>query len=292
MPVKDPFYVSSSKSALTRGNDYYLRGCHAEALKYFEEGLISSRLADDVTLMVISLNAAGAAKMAMGDYLGAALSLEEALELSVNDPSSPVLPTILGNLGAVAHKAGQESDAKELWERAATLAEERGENPASFLASLARDDYLSGRDEDFALSLKRAVESLDKPGADDASRADVLNLSGLDALRKGDLIGSENFLNLALALDRQNENQKGLSEDLEAFAALEKEKGSFEKAAVYLGRAFYLRAALKDKKAMERVFTLLEEATLKGATTDLTAYRRILKSPNIYDPLTAFCPSL
>jgi tetratricopeptide (TPR) repeat protein len=292
MPPKDSFYVSASKSALARGNDYYLRGCHAEALKYFEEGLISSRLADDVTLMTVSLNAVAAAKMARGDYPGAALSLEAALEESLNDPARPVLPTILGNLGAVAHKSGRESDARELWERAASLSEERGESPAAFLASLARDDYQKERRDAFPLSLQRALESLDHPDTDDLSRADILNLAGLSALRQGDLSRAESLLNSALTLDRKNENQKGLSEDLEAFAALEKEKGSFEKSAVYLGRAFYLRTALKDKGSMERVFKLLEEAVQKGAPTDLSPYRRILRSPDLFDPLTLFCPAL
>jgi tetratricopeptide (TPR) repeat protein len=290
MPVNDPFFVAGSKSSLTRGNEYYLRGCHGEALKYFEDGLVAARLSDNVPLIVTGLNAIGAAKMAAGDYNGAAQSLEIALEESLNEETRPLLPTILGNLGSVAHKAGSRVDARELWERAATLALERGESPAIFLANLARDDYLNNSGEGFSLSFQRAFESLDHPDTDLFSRADILNLAGLDSLKKGDLSSSESYLQEALTLDRQNENQKGLAEDLEAFAALEKERGSFEKSAVYLGRAFYLRAALKEKKDMERIFKLLEEASKNGASSDLSSYRMILKSPELFDPLKALCP--
>jgi Tfp pilus assembly protein PilF len=228
--------------------------------------------------------------MALSDYDGAASVLAKALSLSLNDPGTPALPAIFGNLGSVAHRMGRRGEAENYWERAASEAERLGESPAPYLGSLLRNAYDSKNAEALETNLARALGSLEHPGTDSASRADILNLAGLAALDRGDPETARARLSEALDLDRAGENVEGMAEDLEALAKLENMAGDFGKEAGFLDRAFYLRTALKDKKGAARIRASLEAAAKAGANADLAEYRRLTEHPNLFDPYASLCP--
>jgi tetratricopeptide (TPR) repeat protein len=293
LPPADPFYLGSAKDSLSRGNHWYLRGCFREAARFYDEALASARLSDSVVHMVMSLNALGAVRLAEGNLGAAAALLDEAAELSRSDPAMPELPAVLGNLGTLAWRAGRRSDALGFWEDAASRAQAAGLSPAVHLASLARARLGEGAPAEaaFADALERARASLEHPGTPPAARADVLNLLARDAYRRGLLEESRSFLSQALEIDRHEENQAGLAEDLELSAKLQGAAEDFPAAASSLERAFYLRAALKDREGTRRVLSALRELRLSaGLPKSLERIEAVARDPELFSPMDDRCP--
>jgi tetratricopeptide (TPR) repeat protein len=292
MPPVDPFHLGEAKDALGRGNHWFQRGCFAEADRYFELGLEQARLADDVPLIVKALNARGAALLAGGRLNPAALSLEQALELSDADPARPELDSVLGNLGLLALKAGRPDDAKELWGQAARAAAASGLNPVLYHCNLARLARSSGDDRAFREQTALAVAGLaSEPAPAESSAADAYSLAALVALADGDDLGAETYLDLALGLDRKNENQKGLAQDLDALAGLQAKSGRPAEAAASLDRAFYLWAALGERANLAATLARLEALSKEtGRPKSVAEYQKIYRSPSSFDPINRQCP--
>jgi Tfp pilus assembly protein PilF len=290
MPPSDPFHLAEAKDALSRGNHWFQRGCPAEADRYFELGLEQARMADDVSLIINGLNARGAALVAQGRLNQAALILEQALELSAADPERPELHSVLGNLGLLALKADRKDDARELWREAVAEAERKGLNPILFHCNLARLEMDAGDKAAFRLRLAQAMALLEADASERAA-ADAYNLAATAAMEDGDDVSAETYLNDALTLDRKNENQVGLAQDLETLASLQIKTGRFSEAAASLDRAFYLWAALGDKTALNRTMQSLSALSKSsGAPKNVEVYQRIQRNPAAFDPINRLCP--
>lgn len=289
LPPQDPYHLAQAKDSLGRGNHWYQRGCPSEAIGWFRAGLEEARLADRVDLIVMALNALGAAYLRAGDLDSAALALERALDLSSADPAKPELPTVWGNLGSLAYQAGRLDDARDFWLSAVAEAERRGSNPALFHCDLARLALVLGQDEEFR---SRAALALTlSEGVSEAVRADALNLSAQAALADGNKAQAETYLLAALELDRVGENQMGLAQDLETLAGLEASTGRAAEAAASLDRAFFLWAALGDRSAQRRVMGSLEELSkTSGIPKNLKPYQDVIKNPKLFDPMERLCP--
>jgi tetratricopeptide (TPR) repeat protein len=243
--------------------------------------------------MTMALNALGAVRLAEGRLGEAAALLGEAADLSRAAPGEPGLPAVLGNLGTLAFRSGRREDALAFWEDAAARAEADGESPAVHLASLARALLPEGGAPGpaFAAALARAEASLSHPGTPPAARADVLNLLARDALARGDGAASRAFLAEALDIDRHEESQEGLAEDLELLAALSASAGDWAAAASGLERAFYLRAALKDRDGVHRTLDGLRRLHReRGVPRGLAAAEAVARDPGLFSPLEDRCP--
>lgn len=288
-PPEDPFHLAQAKDTLGRGNHWYRRGCPAEAIRYFQVGLEQARMADRVDLIVKALNALGAAHMADGNLNAAATVLEQALELSITDPAKPDLESVWGNLGLLAYKANRLEDAKEIWQGAINEALAKGLSPTVFHCNLARLAREAGRQEEFltqaALALETSVNSKEE------ARADALNLSALAFIDQGNLQIADTYLKEALELDRLNENQTGLAQDLEILGELAIRSGRWQEAASNLDRAFYLFAALGDRQAQRRVLAALVKLSKEtGFPKSIEPYQRVMKDPKLFDPINELCP--
>jgi tetratricopeptide (TPR) repeat protein len=270
-----------------------LRGCGREAARFYGEALTSARLSDSVAHIVMALNALGAARLAEGDLAAAAGLLDEAAELSRSEPGNPEIAPVLGNLGTLAWRAGRRDDALEFWEDAASRASSGNESPAVSLASVARSKLADGPSPGpgFAESLARAAAAAGHPGTPDSAKADVLNLRARDALMGGRPDEARAFLAGALEIDRRLENQGGLAEDLEMAAALASASGDWAGAASSLERAFYLRAALRDRDGMGRVMGALRTLNRdRGLPKTLAPMEAVQRDPSLFNPMEERCP--
>ena len=289
LPPKDPYHLGQAKDNLGRGNHWYQRGCPVEAIGWFQSGLEEARLADSVDLIVKALNALGAAYLRTGHLDQAALALETALDLSSAQPDRPELPTVWGNLGALAFQAGRLDAARVFWLSAIREAEAKGTSPALFHCDLARLALSRGDDGEFK---SRAAQALAlSEGASDSVKADALNLSAQSSLKDGNAAAAEAHLLEALELDRKGENQVGLAQDLEALAGIQASSGRSLEALASLDRAFFLWVALGDKAASRRVMGRLEE--LRAATNlpkSLKPYQDVIRNPKLFDPMERLCP--
>jgi tetratricopeptide (TPR) repeat protein len=306
MPPRDPFHLAEAKDALGRGNHWYRRGCPGEAARWFAEALESARLSDRVDLIVKSLNALGAARMAEGDLDAAAAALETALALASSDPDRPEMASVWGNLGTLAFEAGRPDDARGFWLAAIDEAGRRGASAAVFHCDLARLALSLGDEAEFRsrASLALAAAEADsaaaaKAGADQegvfspvrAALADALGLSARVALAGGDPASAEAMLRRALELDRGNEDHPGLAQDLEALASIEEASGRPAEAAASLDRAFYLWAAVGDRAAQKRALARLESLSAEtGHPKSVGPYQEVASNPGLFDPRERLCP--
>jgi tetratricopeptide (TPR) repeat protein len=253
--------------------------------------LEEARLSDNVALIVKSLNFMGVAMIAQGDLNSAALTLEQALILSEAETVPPELDSLWGNLGLLAFKAGRFADAAELWRRAAEEAEARNLSPSLYHSNLARLYLSQGRDGEFKQEVAFALASSLEPSTTRSARAEALNLAAMAALSEDKPTEAQLHIDAALQLDREDENQTGLAQDLEILAELMIKTGSLKQAASNLDRAFYLWAALGDKEAQRRVFEQMRN--LEKQTTlakSLSSYQEVLNTPALFDPINRLCP--
>jgi hypothetical protein len=96
---------------------------------------------------------------------------------------------------------------------------------------------------------------------------------------------------MALEIDRRNENQAGLAQDLETLGGLQARTGRPSEAAASLDRAFYLWAALGDGAARARTLAALEALNKEtGHPRSVDVYRRINRNPSSFDPINKQCP--
>ncbi|MDR2368546.1 MAG: hypothetical protein LBF58_10665 [Deltaproteobacteria bacterium] len=291
IPPDDPFHLGEAKDALGRGNHWFQRGCPAEATRYFDLGLEQARLADDVPLIIKALNARGATLMAQNQLNPAALSLQQALELSLAQDRNPELDSVLGNLGLLALKANRRDDAKDLWDRAVAEAKGKSRSPILYHCNLARLALAANDQAAFAREVGLALAETENPAAPESAVADALNLAALKALSDGDDPLAESYLDRALALDRKNENQIGIAQDLETLAGLQSKTDRPLLAAASLDRAFYLWTALNDKQAQRRVLAALEALSkATGHPKTVQPYRDVQKKPSLFDPINRLCP--
>ncbi|MDR2386437.1 MAG: hypothetical protein LBE80_02490 [Deltaproteobacteria bacterium] len=291
MPPEDPFHLGQAKDALGRGNHWFQRGCPAEATRYFELGLEQARLADDVPLIIKSLNAKGASQISQNQLNQAALSLQQALELSMAQDQNPEIDSVLGNLGLLALKANRPQDAIELWNRAIEEAQKKSLNPLLYHCNLARLAMTSGDQAQFEAQTELALAETQNPNASESALADAFNLAALKVLAEGNEVQAEVYLAQALALDRKNENQIGMAQDLETLAGIQIKTDRPLLAAASLDRAFYLWTALNDKKAQARVLTALESLSKStGHPKTVQAYRDLRNKPSLFDPINRLCP--
>jgi tetratricopeptide (TPR) repeat protein len=291
VPPRDPFYLAEAKDSLERGYHWFQVGCHKEAVRFFDESLVSARLSDNVPYIVMSLNAKGASHLARGDMAKAAPVLNEALELTLAEPGQPELPALLGNLGTLSYQAGRFDDAKGFWEKAAEEALPRGASPAPYLANLARLELAKGTKESFSEALDLAMASAGNPNTPESAKSDILNMAAVRAMGRGDLSAASTYLESATAIDRKLENQSGLAQDLETRHELQSLQGDHPAAMQSLARAFYLRASLQDLPALKKDLALLREGNKAyGHPADLTPFEAIAKKPELFDPLKEYCP--
>jgi tetratricopeptide (TPR) repeat protein len=291
MPPEDPFHLAESKDALGKGYYWYLRGCHSEALRFFNIGLEEARLADNVSLIIKSLNAMSVAMMGQSDLNSAALVLEQALNLSQAHQELYELDSIWGNLALLAFKANRFDDASQLWQQAVDQATKKGLNPTLYYCNLARLHLKEGSAEKFRQQAALALASSKEPNANEIAKADALNLAAAVSIADGQLAEAETYLNQALELNRKNENQTGLAQDLETLAGLLTNLGRYQQAASNLDRAFYLWAALGNPEAQKRILTQIKDLSKKtGFPKNISPYQNVLANPNLFDPINRLCP--
>jgi hypothetical protein len=110
-------------------------------------------------------------------------------------------------------------------------------------------------------------------------------------LEENDPTRAEELLEQALALDRELESQAGLAQDLEPRFRILSAKGDHAGAAQSLGRAFYLRASLRDAEFVKRDPSLLRESRKnRGLPENLAPFEAVAKNPELFDPLKEYCP--
>jgi tetratricopeptide (TPR) repeat protein len=264
----------------------------SEADRYFELGLEQARMADDVSLIVKGLNARGAVLIGKGDLNQAALILEQALEISMGQLERPELDSVLGNLGMLALKAKRPDDARDFWLKAIDEANGRSLNPILYHCNLARLERGLGNVTAFQEQAQTALALTESElGATEAARADAFSLAALTSLEAQDETMAETYLTQALELDRKNENQSGLAQDLETLAGLQAKSDRPEQAAASLDRAFYLWVALGDRPAQERTLASLENLhQSSNHPKSIDVYRRVYRNPSSFDPINRLCP--
>ncbi|MDR1871590.1 MAG: hypothetical protein LBS60_06625 [Deltaproteobacteria bacterium] len=288
LPPNDPFNLGQAKDSLAKGNHWYLRGCHKEAARFFTEGLIFARLADNAPLMVMAHNSLGTALLAQGQLNAAANQLAKALDLTETLPNKPELDSVLGNLGTLAFKAQRPLDAAEFWEAALVAAPPS--RKAIYLANLARlqqNDPSSPKFMEYVAAANAAATDQDTPLP---AKADAWSLAALLAFTQGDIPEASERLAAALALDRQTENVSGLAQNLELAGKIQIKQEAYPQAAQSFDRAFYLYAALGERTALGRIVELLKTTHQKGFPKDLSPYQKILHNPTNFQPLTDSCP--
>ncbi|MDR0620403.1 MAG: hypothetical protein LBJ61_00765 [Deltaproteobacteria bacterium] len=291
IPPDDPFHLGEAKDALGRGNHWFQRGCAAEANRFFELGLEQARLADDVPLIIKALNAKGATLMSQNKLNEAAIALQQALDLSLAQEQNPELDSVLGNLGLLALKAKRPADAKDLWERAVTEALSKSRSPILYYCNLARLALAGGDQAEVAKYTAQALAEAELPNAPESAVADAYNLAALKALADGNDQQAETYLDQALALDRKNENQVGIAQDLETLAGIQSKTDRPLLAAASLDRAFYLWTALNDKPAQTRVLAALQALSkATGHPKTVQPYRDVQRKPSLFDPINRLCP--
>jgi tetratricopeptide (TPR) repeat protein len=266
-------------------------GCYNEAIRFFEASLADARLSDNVLYIVMSLNAQGATYLALKDLRSAASVLNEAIELTMAEPGQPELPALLGNMGTLAYQAKRFDDARNFWQRAAEVAIERGTSPGTFYSNIAGLENDLGNTIEFERNLSLARETLNNADTSKGARSDILNLSAISALKRGDLDSAETLLEEAMTIDRELENQAGLAQDLETRYTIYTERGNHALAAQSLSRAFYLRASLGDIDLLKKDLALLRASNKAyGHPENMGPYEAIAKKPALFDPLKGYCP--
>lgn len=287
-PPTDPPYLSEAKESLSRGNYWYERGCFREAERFFEAGLGSARLSDDVPLIIRANNSLGTAALAGGDLNLAATFLERALELSAATAGQPEMDSIMGNLGSLAFNADEIADAENFWQQAASTAEVLGKSPIIHLCNLARLYLKRERPEFQTLAAKVLAEAQNTPNL--TAKADAFNLAGHAALMAGDEAVAENYFQQALELDRKTENSTGLAQDTEALATLYLKQNKARVAVGFYDRAFFLMAASGDYEGQGRVYGILKNLSkTEGFPKKMDVYDKAMRNPEEFS-LNAKCP--
>lgn len=258
LPPQDPFNLGEAKESMSRGNHWYERGCYQEALTFYQSGLESARLSDNILLIIRAQNSMGAAALAGGDKNAAAAYLEQALNITSGHPGQPELDKVLGNLGSLAFQMNRLNDAEEFWLQAAQTAEEHKQSAAPYYCNLARLYLEMKRTEDFNNMAAKALAAAEINPDDRLSLADALNLAGHQARAAGNLEGAEVYLQQALTLDRNTENSSGLAQDTEALGLLMVDLERYSEAAGYFDRAFFLWLAVNNDRNADRVLALLQ----------------------------------
>jgi tetratricopeptide (TPR) repeat protein len=290
MPPQDPFNLGQAKDTLNKGMGWYQRGCHREAARFFTEGLVFARLADNPNLIVVARNSLGAALLADGQLEAAARSLGQALELTETLPDRPELDSVLGNLGSLSFKANRLKDAEMYWQKALEFAPEP--RKAIYLANLARLSQANKSPERISY-IERALEASKTKDVPISARADALALAASLAIEREDRPLAWTFLSEALEIDRQTENLAGLAQDLELSAKLRLAERKIPEAAQDLDRSFYLWAALggtEGREGVKRLLALLRQTHQQGHPKDLAPYLKVQAKPQAFDPLGESCP--
>ncbi len=289
LPPPDPPNLAEAKESLSRGNYWYGRGCYKEAERFFQGGLESGRLSDDVLLMIRAQNSLGAAALGQGDYPAAAHYLEQALNIATGHPGQPELDKVFGNLGSLAFKLGRNQDAEDFWKAAVALAEKAQSSAAPYYCNLARLYLKTGRTQEFSemsLQALTAARLLD----DQATLADALNLAGHQAEADGQAALAEERYLEALELDRKIENTSGLAQDTEDLGRLLSSLKRYQEASGYLDRAFFLWLALgEDARAGQVLESLRIMSREHHFPKSLAAYQAARRDPSAYR-LAKQCP--
>jgi len=258
LPPQDPFNLGEAKESLSRGNHWYERGCYQEARAFYQSGLESARLSDNILLIIRAQNSLGAAALAEGDPNAAAAYLEQALNITSGRPDQPELDKVLGNLGALAFQMNRPKDAEDFWLQARKIAEERRLSAAPYYCNLARLYLETKRPDDFNQMADLALAAAEADPDDKLTLADALNLAGHQARAGGRTAEAEALLLRALELDRGTENTTGLAQDTEALGLVMIDLERYSEAAGYLDRAFFLWLALGKDRGADRVLALLQ----------------------------------
>jgi len=259
LPPQDPFNLGEAKDSLSRGNYWYERGCFREALNFYQSGLESARLSDNILLVIRAQNSLGAAALAEGDQNAAGAYLEQALNITSGHPEQPELDKVLGNLGALAFQMNRPKDAEDFWLKAAQTAEDRKISAASYYCDLARLYLDLQRIGDFNSMTDRALKAAEINPHDRFTLADAFNLAGHQAKIAGDPVKAEDYFRQALELDRETENTAGLAQDTEALGNLMIGLERYSEAAGYLDRAFFLWLAGNRDRNADRVLSVLQK---------------------------------
>ncbi|MDR0881801.1 MAG: tetratricopeptide repeat protein [Candidatus Adiutrix sp.] len=259
LPPPDPARLAEAKDGLNQGNYWYERGCYRESERFFQGGLESARLSDNVLLIILAQNSLGAAALAQGETAAAADYLEQALNIASGHPGQPGLDKVLGNLGALAYRLGRSQEARDFWSQAAELALERGQSPALYYCDLARLYLETGPAEEFAQLAAQALAAAQLHPEDQVTLADALNLAGQAARAAGETALAEERFRQALELDRRTENTVGLAQDTESLGLLLIQLEHYSEAAGLLDRAFFLWLAAANDQSADRVLTTLQK---------------------------------
>lgn len=288
LPPPDPYNLAEAKDSMGKGNYWYERGCYRESGRFFSAALESARLSDNVLLIIRAQNSLGTAALADGDKSGAAVYLEQALNLASAHPDQPELDKVLGNMGALAFQLGRLKDAEGFWKKAAETAGQKGLSPAPYYCDLARLYKAEGKGDEFSAMTAKALAAASE--SEPFNRADALNLAGQEAMGRGDGEGAESLFRQALELDRKTENTTGLAQDTESLGLLMVEMKRFGEAAVFLDRSFYLWLAVANDQAADRVLALMKKlASGVGHPQKMEPYLQARRNPAPYR-LTKQCP--
>ncbi|MEW6264754.1 MAG: tetratricopeptide repeat protein [Thermodesulfobacteriota bacterium] len=273
----DPVLLAEANRLASQGSYWYSRGCYQRAQRYFFQAAETSRLVDDLPGLVRAHNNLGAAALAQGRLAEAGEMLTRALELNkiVKDAAEEAL--ILGNLAGMAFKAGRREEAEDLWRRAASSAQDLENQPGLplHLTNLAMLLRTKGRLAEAEALLRQAQAAAVKNGPAGALAGIHLQL-GLVAQASGDLNQAERQVSLALDLDKEAENPRGIAQDLEILGRLSQERSRWDQAVQELDRAIRLYAALGDQdKVREALGLLRENKTRSGRPESLTPYENL-----------------
>jgi serine/threonine-protein kinase len=192
---------------LLRSRAYRSGGRARRALASAQRALRQARLAGERRLEVEAAARAGAGLCDLGAAEEAEALLREAVGLAeeIEDPSSQAVASVFLGMALIE---GERGEGRGILERAVALAGELsvGRLEAVGLAVLARDDFLRGDKAGARERCARAVELMERYGAEAADRALIV---GTDA----------SLLREAGALARARSRQRALERDLERRAA-------------------------------------------------------------------------
>ncbi len=191
---------------------------------------------------------------------------------------------ILGNLGSLAFRAGRQQEAEELWEKAVVVAQKDTDKSglATHLNNLGMLRRQQGRLTEAASTLKRAMTRAEAGGSGPTLANSHLQL-GLVARDQGDFTKAEKHLNLALQIDKDAENPRGIAPDLEQLGRLHQQQQLWEQAALEFDRAIRLYAILGQLEKVRQLYQLLEtNQTGGGVPASLESYKPLLVAPGDY----------
>jgi tetratricopeptide (TPR) repeat protein len=224
------------------------------------------------------LNSVGYVLWTLGDYAGASRKYEEALtaeERGIRSPHSPMLATILNNLGMVREREFHYDAAVTYYERALSILERTG-RPSDELTGRILNNYgatlrLQGHLSEAQARLEQALAIRQRILGDIHPDTGITLLHlGMLQQAQGDLDGALGMVNHALSICRQRvgDDHPNVARCLNDLGILLVAHGQYQRAGESLGQALSIRRRVLAPGHPDTAETLVNLGLLAGRRHD------------------------